>query len=63
MNIIQEVQKLVADSGIHYTTLAKATQVSPRWVYRFMNNEYRDVGALRLQRMRVYLLDQREVLV
>ena len=62
MELFTDTQKLVAESGIHYNTIAKAVGISPRWIYRFMNDEYKDVGVRRIQRLRVYLLDQREIM-
>ena len=63
MDLFTDTQKLVADSGIHYNTIAKVVKISPRWIYRFMNDEYKDVGVRRIQRLRGYLLEQREIVV
>ena len=59
MDILEDTQKLIADSKIHYNDIALAGGVSSRWVYRFMNNEYIDVGVRRIQRLRNYLLTER----
>jgi len=51
MDRITEVQQLIKDSVLSKKEIATLAGVSERWIYKFQNDEFGDVGVRRLDRI------------
>lgn len=60
MDIYTDTQKLVQESGQSLSQICAATKLGERWLRKYLNNEFKDVGVRRLQKLRRYLLDNQK---
>ena len=63
MDDFTRIQLLVRNSGLPFKQIAEGADVGERWLRKFVDGDFADSGIRRLERLRVYLLDQREVMV
>lgn len=52
MDLYEDTQGLVRTCSAPLTVIARDAEVSIRWLHRYLNNDYEDVGVRRVQRLR-----------
>lgn len=61
MDLFTDTQKLVSQSGLSFAQIAAGAKIGERWLRRYMANDYKDVGVRRLQKLRNFLLNQKQI--
>jgi len=56
MTMYEETQNLLRESNIPLAVISQDNGISVRWLYRYLNNEFKDVGVNRVEKLREYLL-------
>ena len=57
MTMYEETQALIRESNIPLSVISQDNGISVRWLYKYLNNEFKDVGAKRLESLRKYLIE------
>jgi len=60
MGLYEEVQGLIETATVSRAEIARECGVSTKWVYRFMQDDYDDVGSRKLERIKKFLSEKRE---
>lgn len=51
MDLLSETLRLLRETSVPYSKIAKEAKVSLRWLYRFADEDFEDYGILRVQRV------------
>lgn len=51
MDLLTETLKMLHGTDVPFSVIAEEAKVSTRWLYRFADEDFKDYGILRVQRV------------